>query len=183
MNAHEKLHVVMQKVRPIFYNNNFGEIYDLLEIWLVDNHKYIASIKGKRIEIKTFFAWILREGGVSFLIGHEAYHFIKAIESQDSDYWGNFFDQTVDRAKTPFGKMLAAIAATAVMIPMSRAISRTEEFEADLFGKKITLDTGYPLSDIGHLFSVREFEFAKGGGFLDTHPDSMERKRRLGLIR
>jgi hypothetical protein len=73
MNAHEKLGVVMKRVRKTFYNNNVGEIYDSLEIWLVDNHPHVASIRGKRIEIKTNIAWILREGGISFLIGHEAY--------------------------------------------------------------------------------------------------------------
>jgi predicted Zn-dependent protease len=183
MNAHEKLEVVMDRVRPIFCANSLGEIYDFLEIWLVDDHKYIASIRGKRIEIKTFFAWILKEGGVSFIIGHETYHFIKAIENQKSDSWGTLFDRTVDQAKTPLGKIVVAITAAAIMFPFSRLISREEEFEADLFGKKITLEAGYPLSDIGHLFSIQEMKFAKGGGFLDTHPDTGEREKRLGLTR
>lgn len=181
MNAHEKLHAVMERVRQTFCNKGLGEIYNLLEIWLVDNHRTIASIRGKRVEIKTFFAWILKEGGISFLIGHEAYHFIKSIESQGSNFWKESLE-TIDKSNSSdWGKLFGYIVVSAIAFPLSRSISRTEELEADQFGKIITLETGYPLSDIDHLFSIREMRFSQGGGFLDTHPEYWERKRKLGL--
>jgi Zn-dependent protease with chaperone function len=80
-----------------------------------------------------------------------------------------------------WGKVFSLLVVSAVAFPVSRLISQSEEFEADLFGKKITLETGYSLSDIEHLFSIDKMRHSQGGHILDTHPDYWERKKRLGL--
>ena len=181
MNAHEKLDTVIERIRHTFQAKGLGDIFDILEIWLVDDHEYVASIRGKRIEIKTYIAWILREGGIAFLIGHETYHFIKNLEKQHPNMWQESLD-LIDKSKlSGFSKIISSIVLTAVAFPVNRFISRSEEHEADQFGKAIVVESGYNLSDVDHLFSIYEMRNSQGGGFLDTHPEYNDRKRRLGL--
>jgi Zn-dependent protease with chaperone function len=179
MNAHEKLDLAISRVRPVFYSNGLGEIFDSLEIWLIDNHNNIASIRGKRIEIRTYSAYIMTDGGLSFIIGHETYHFLKHLKRQNPAYIDHLLT-AIDSNKTSLGKILIAITGIAVSIPLSKFESRREEYEADQFGKKITIEAGLPLSDIKHFFE-KEVRNSQGGGFLDTHPHPNERERRLGL--
>jgi Zn-dependent protease with chaperone function len=90
--------------------------------------------------------------------------------------------EKIDNSNLPvWGEILGYITVSAIAFPLSRFISRTEELAADRFGKIITLESGYPLSDIEHLFSINEMRFSQWGGFLDTHPEYWERKKNLGL--